>query len=207
MTGIDVSHWQGTIDWAATGASFSYVKATDGQAGVDAYFLKNISGAKAAGIPVGAYHFFQPTEDAVTQAQNFLTRLFAANGSTTLEAGDLPAALDLEYTDGPALAPEAYIAAVQTWLDAVEAATGRRPVIYTSASFWNGATASSTAFGRYPLWVAEYGVATPKLPAGWTTYAIWQSGTGMVPGVNVVCDEDSFNGRLEELQALAGANG
>ena len=88
--GIDVSRHQGKIDWkavAAAGATFAYIKATEGGSHVDQRFPENWSGAKAAGIRRGAYHFFNPRTPVQKQVTLF-------KSTVTLGAGDLPPVLD-----------------------------------------------------------------------------------------------------------------
>lgn len=209
MNGIDISHVQGTIDWPtafAGGIIFAFAKATEGTTFADPKFAANWSGMKAAGIARGAYHFFHPAMDAAAQAAHFLAVLASANGgSAQLAPGDLPPVIDLEWVKDVMPSPAEYVIKVQNFLDAVEAGTGRTPMIYTDASFWDEFTASSAAFGRYPLWVAEYGAHAPKLPTGWDQYTIWQnSSNGKAAGIATPVDLDVFNGSPEEMQQLAG---
>jgi lysozyme len=226
MNGIDVSHDQGTIDWitvAGSGISFAFAKATEGTGFTDPQFATNWSGMKAAGVFRGAYHFFHPAMDAATQATRFHAALaFANGGSSTLNPGDLPAVIDLEWVKDAMPAPAQYAADVLTFLEVIEAATGRPPIIYTTAAFWDEFVSPSAspapvdvmnkfpsafgeAFSRYPLWVAEYGVAAPKLPTGWQQYTFWQnSEQGHTAGIGTPVDLDVFNGTLAELQVLAG---
>src|ERR1039458_8515560 len=133
IPGIDVSHFQAVVDWtavAAGGVRFGFAKASEGMSVPDQYFLDNWSGIKAAGILRGAYHFFHPNADPQAQADNFLRRLAAANGgSPVLAQGDLPAALDIEVTDGAS--PATLLAGASSWLAAVKAATGKHPIVYS----------------------------------------------------------------------------
>ena len=152
LPGIDVSHWQGAIDWprvADDGVAFAFIKATEGGDYVDPRFAANWAGAAQAGVMRGAYHFYRPQPDAAAQAEHFLR-------TVQLRAGDLPPVLDVEVTDGRSAS--AIAAGVRTWLETVERATGRRPIVYTRAGFWNQV---GGGFGAYPLWVAHYGVAAP----------------------------------------------
>ncbi len=194
LPGIDVSHWQGTIDWervADAGIGFVFIKATEGGDYTDPKFAANWAGAARAGIPRGAYHFFRPQTDAAAQAQHFLN-------TVQLRAGDLPPVLDVEVTDGRSAA--AIAAGVRTWLETVERATGRRPILYTRAGFWNQV---GGGFGVYPLWVAHYGVSEPAIPSGWSGWTFWQhSDAGRVDGIAADVDLNWFNGGLAELEAF-----
>ncbi|MGH7484441.1 MAG: glycoside hydrolase family 25 protein, partial [bacterium] len=130
VRGIDVSHYQGAIDWnqvAQTGMAFAFIKATEGTADVDPQFQANWSGANAAGLLRGAYHFYQPGADPHQQAVSFLSVVEPG-------PGDLPPALDVE-TSGD---PNEIIAGIQVWLATVEQATGTAPILYTNPSFWAG---------------------------------------------------------------------
>jgi lysozyme len=199
VQGIDVSHAQQTVDWNAVrqaGKVFVFIKATDGITYTDPLFAANWSGAKAAGLLRGAYHFYETNDDPTAQAENFLNVV-------KLEPGDLPPVVDIERTKGGESAGQ-IVKDLQTWLGVVEQATGRVPVIYTGPGYWD--SLGTSAFGRYPLWVAEYGVQSPKLPAGWARWTFWQSSeSGTAAGVAGPVDLDVFNGTLAELEALTGA--
>ena len=196
VQGIDVSDHQGTVDWTAVqqaGKVFVFIKATDGITWTDPDFATNWSGARAAGLLRGAYHFYETDDDPTAQAQNFLS-------AVQLQPGDLPPVVDIEKLDSGSTASQT-VQDLQTWLDVVQQATGRVPIIYTSPTFWN--SLGTSAFGRYPLWVAEYGVQTPKLPAGWTSWTFWQSSeSGTVSGISGSVDLNVFQGTLADLAAL-----
>ncbi len=89
---------------------------------------------------------------------------------------------------------------MRTWVQAVEQATGRRPIIYTRASFW---TTQSADFGDYPLWVAHYHVAQPRIPSGWMDWTCWQhSDAGTGSGILGPVDLNWFHGTRAELDAF-----
>ncbi|MBW3570641.1 MAG: glycoside hydrolase family 25 protein [Gemmatimonadetes bacterium] len=195
LPGIDVSHWQGAVDWnrvAADGRHFAFIKATEGGDYTDPRFAENWAGARRAGVIRGAYHFFRPQTDAMAQAAHFVR-------TVPLAAGDLPPVLDVEVTDGRSL--DVVAAGVRTWLEEVERATGRRPILYTRASFWTAQMGGG--FGAYPLWVAHYGATEPRIPAGWSGWTFWQhSDAGRVDGIVGNVDLNWFNGDREELEAF-----
>jgi lysozyme len=144
----------------------------------------------------GAYQSLRPGDDAVEQADLLLSRI------GTLAPGDLPPALHVEVTDGES--PATIGQAVEAWAEAVEGATGRRPFIYTNASFWNSSVSASGS-SQYPLWVAHLDVACPNTPALWSDWSLWQySASGAVPGIVGLVDRDVFNGSSTELEELAG---
>jgi lysozyme len=203
LTGIDVSHYQGTVNWGAVkaaGCSFAFAKATEGTGVGDSLFTQNWQGMKAAGLARGAYHFFHASQNAAAQASHFLA-------TVQLSAGDLPPVIDVEISDNAA--NSAIVQGVQTWLDAVEQATGVTPIIYTGTAFWNAHL--NNGFGRYPLWIAHYtGAPTPApLPNGWADWTFWQYSQSLaINGVHGAADHDYFNGAPADLQALCvgGAN-
>ena len=199
LDGIDVSYHQGTIEWqqvAAAGKRFAFVRATAGTLTADTAYWTNHSGARAAGLAVGSYHYANPdtaTNDASNEATWFLR-------NATIASGDLIPVLDLEVSNG--LDPASLTAWAQTWLSQVAATTGVRPIIYTNPSFWSSSMANTDWFARngYPvLWIAHWTTATaPTVPAaGWagSGWTFWQhSGTGSVPGITGPVDLDRFNG-------------
>ncbi len=205
VDGIDVSHYDGTIDWAmvkASGIDFAFMKSTESTTFVDPEFATNWKGAGAAGVIRGAYHFLRPEIDPVAQADFFVAT------AGVPQAGDLPLALDLEVTDN--LSGAAVATAAQQFLARVQEKSGRVPVVYTSASFWTTiGSPPSTGFDGDALWVAHWTTKCPNLPPAWMTWSFWQNAsTGTVPGIsgsgNV--DLDQFNGSLAALQGYVNGS-
>jgi lysozyme len=131
--GVDVSHYQGEIDWRAVAddnIEFAYIKATEGRDWVDERFAANWSGARTAGIHVGAYHFFTLCRNGQDQAANFL-RVVPINSA------DLPAAVDLEFPENCSQRPPIDVIhrELTVFLDTVEAATGHPVLIYVQDEF------------------------------------------------------------------------
>ena len=194
--GIDVSKWQGTIDWAAVaaaGVEYAFIRVSDGSTVLDEFFDVNWQQAKANGITVGAYQFFRPAEDPVAQADLLLSMMGA------LAPDDLPPVIDIEVTGG--LSGAEIIDAAQAWIDVVEADVGVAPIVYTAPGWWDGNVGLSS-LGAYPLWVANWGVTCPSMPTGWSDYVFHQfSATGTVPGISGDVDENYFNGPAADLDA------
>lgn len=192
-TGIDVSHFQGTVNWqevAASGAVFAFAKATQGITYVDPQLAVNWPAMKDAGLLRGAYHFYEPADDPHSQAQHFLS-------TVKLEPGDLPPVLDVEINGG--VSSQQLWSGVATWLQAVQTATGRQPIVYTAPGFWNS-NSPDLALTSYPLWLADY-ASQPTLPHGWSAWQLWQhSQTGTVAGVSGSVDLDLFNGTAQQLR-------
>lgn len=199
--GIDVSHYQGTINWSSVksnseSVAFTFIKATGGTEFVDSQFTNNWSGSYEEGILHGAYHFFYPNLDAKQQAEHFLSIV-----GKHIKPKDLPPVLDVEITDG--VSSEQLVADVKTWLTTVEQALGCKPILYVDESFANEHFGNH--FSGYDLWLAEYNSnSQPQLPTGWKTWQFWQySQTGTVSGINGEVDTDRFNGSVRKLQAYA----
>jgi len=212
VPGIDVSYWQSGIDWPkvrATGQRFAIIKATEGESYTDPTFEDDWSGSKLSGLLRGAYCFFHPKQDPKKQADRFLSVLQAQN-----DKAELPPVIDLEVTDG--LTKDKIIPRAKAWLDDVELAVGRKPIIYAGVSFLE--TNFSDLGGGPPVWAKDYpfwlgwfppqyveGMA-PLMPRGWFSWTFWQySETGNINGINTNVNQDVFNGTLEDLYKFAGA--
>jgi lysozyme len=212
VPGIDVSYWNAGIDWPkvrATGQRYVFTKATEGDLYADPTFDDNWRGAKAAGLLRGAYHFFRSNVDGLKQATKFIDYVKSMNDN-----GELPPVLDLETHDGQAKAR--IISRAKAWLDRVEEAFGKKPIIYSGRFFlqdhFSEAGGGPPVWAKdYPLWIAQYpdnyvpGMQ-PVLPRGWFQWTFWQySDKGQVNGINARVDLNVFNGTLEQLYRLAGA--
>lgn len=193
LPGIDVSQWQGPIDWdavATAGVVFAYVRASDGLLHPDTAFDDNWAGARAAGIHTGVYQFFEPDQDPIEQADLLLSRM------GPLGVDDLPPALDVEVTNG--LEPAAVATAITAWLEHVEAEAGVTPIIYTRSDFWQSSVAAD--LGDHPLWAASWVDGCPDLADTWTDWVFHQyTDAGSIPGISGAVDLDRFNGDLAEL--------
>jgi lysozyme len=202
LNGIDVSIYQGTINWsdvANSGVVFAICRASHGITD-DTSFSTNWSGTKAAKIIRGAYHYFIPTDDVQAQVDVFVKAV------GTLQAGDLAPALDLEDPAAWASIAQAdRLPLVLKWLAAVESALGIKPEVYCDLNFISQVFGgNATALGAYGLWIAYYSTdATPTIPSTWTTWQFWQwSDTTTVPGITGDVDGDRFNGTLADLVQL-----
>jgi GH25 family lysozyme M1 (1,4-beta-N-acetylmuramidase)/LysM repeat protein len=207
VPGIDVSHWNGNVDWKLVrgdGIRFAFIKATEGDSYEDDTFPPNWKGAKSVGMLRGAYHFFHPNIDAKKQADVFVNYVKKSG-----DLGELPPALDLEAGDGQP--NHVIISRAKIWLDRVEAELGERPLIYSSPGFlkfqFSELGGGPPAWTKdYDLWIANYEPAL-WLPPGWSSWKFWQhSKTGVVNGITELVDLDWFNGTLDELFDYAGAS-
>jgi GH25 family lysozyme M1 (1,4-beta-N-acetylmuramidase) len=192
LAGIDVSNWQGRIDWArvrAAGKSFAWCKASEGTGYADPTYAANRSHARGAGLLVGAYHFAQPSPGSGAAQADWLLECAA------VAPGDLWPALDLEVSNG--LSPSQMAAWVADFTSRVHAVLGVWPFIYASPSFWSSKVGNSQSAAKSgcPLWIAHWTSApAPSVPAsnwaghGWTAWQ-WTS-SGSVPGISGRVDLD-----------------
>lgn len=196
--GIDVSHYQGNIDWnrlihnkeTKFPIHFIFMKATEGGDLSDETFAGNFAQAQVHGFIRGAYHYFIPTTDAGKQADFFIRNV-------QLSSGDLPPVLDVETTGRKS--PQDLKKDVKTWLDRVEAHYGVKPILYTSYKF-KKRYLSDSIFNTYPYWIAHYYVDSVKYEGKWH---FWQhTDVGNVPGIEEEVDLNVFNGTLEDLLSM-----
>jgi lysozyme len=200
--GIDVSKFQGEIDWgkvADSGVKFAWIKATEGGDHADERFQANWQGSKDAGIPHGAYHFVywcrSPMEEMAFFEQN-----------APVESDALPPVLDVEATPtSPTchrhLTPESAAADMQVMLNEMERHYGKRPIIYTTVDFYN-AILSDGAFMDYPIWVRSTKYH-PSVKYGQRVWHIWQyQSDGWVSGIGTKVDRDAFFGTRAQWDAF-----
>ncbi|GLY68722.1 hypothetical protein Atai01_53410 [Amycolatopsis taiwanensis] len=212
--GLDVSHYQGRIDWtavAAGGAKFAYMKASEGTTYLDPMFATNYAGSANAGLVRGAYHFGLPdVSSGAAQAMFFL----AHGGGWVGDGRTLPSVLDIEYNPyGSAdwagwcygLSPAQVTAWIADFAGTVHDRTNRWPVIYTTNGWWSNCTGNDAGFGDDPLWIAPSNSdagGAPTIPASWAAYTFFQyAASGPFPG-----DQDVFSGTPDQLLAFAVGN-
>jgi lysozyme len=189
--GIDVSHYQGTVNWsnvAAGGTGFAMIKASEGESYTDPMFAANWAGCQNNTIQCGGYHYFLPTDSFLKQADLLVTQL----KSVGFDPGsDLPPAIDCEDMEG--VSASTYIYALKELLQTLQRQIRCTPMIYVSPAFWQGL--GSPDFTEYPLWIANYTSASePEIPAPWKGYAIWQySEDGQMDGIDGDVDLDRSN--------------
>lgn len=202
INGIDVSRWQGSIDWRAVraaGYDFAFIKATEGATWTDPNFVQNRNAAREVGIASGAYHFFRATSKVEAQVDHFVQTV------GQLHKGELPPVLDVEDpAQWKGVSRADLTALVVQWLANVEKRLGARPFVYVSPSFVSELLESSTTLGGYPLWIAHWTDNQPTVPKPWNEWTFWQySSKGKVDGIteNVV-DLDRFNGDRSEFESM-----
>lgn len=198
--GIDVSRFQGPIDWRqarAHGVSFAFIKATEGGDLVDPMFRDHWRGAGRAGVPRGAYHFFYHCRPAAEQAAFFIRHV--------PRGGTLPPVLDMEWTPfSPTCTirrPQEVIRSeAKIFLDIVEAHYGRRPIIYSTVDFYK--ENQMWRVGAYPFWLRSV-AAHPDEVYGGRHWSFWQyTSTGLIPGVEGEVDINVFDGSPADWAAF-----
>lgn len=206
-TGIDVSYWDGDIDWKSVkdfGIDFVFMKATEGDFYKDPTYKDRLVQINAVQIPSSAYHFFRANTDPIVQAELYLEVVKSSNA-------DLPPILDIEFNDGRT--KEEIMAGAKIWLDIVEQGLGQKPIIYSPANFLKEYFSDQSGYPpvwaeEYHLWYAQYlqtfveGMDPQSLPDGWEeNWDFWQyTDGGSVPGINSTVDMNVFNGSEAELQ-------
>jgi GH25 family lysozyme M1 (1,4-beta-N-acetylmuramidase) len=205
LPGIDVSDYQGDINWASIAGDldFVYAKASEGTYYTNPDFDNQYEGPYDEGLIRGSYEFANPADASGTADADY----FIANGGGWSGDGKtLPGALDIEYD--PYSSNECYSltqSQMVTWIKAFVTEYAAKehvyPVIYSTTDWWTSCTGNSTAFSSLdPLWIANYTASGGgTLPAGWGFYTFWQyADSGSLPG-----DQDVFNGAYAQLQTLA----
>lgn len=211
--GIDVSYWQGHMDWdqlrlpceedgRVSGkipvphnrrpVQFTFIRTTKGDTLVDAHYQRNYNEAKRLGIPRGAYHFLTNSASGKVQAELFLSHVI-------FEPGDLPPVLDVEI-DSPAI-----VAKAKEWLAAVEDSCGTKAIVYSNMNVYNKWIKGDPILSTRDLWLAKPRGEMPTEP----NCQFWQfTHEGHVWGIidNVV-DINMFNGTQQELQDYIQAKG
>lgn len=191
--GIDASRYQGVIDFEAAkraGVSFAWLKGTEGGDRVDPGLAQNLAGARRAGVPVGAYHFYYFCRPAAEQARWFIDHI-------DRQKGDLPPVLDIEWNHtSPSCKKRPDAATVRqemhVFLDALTAHYGTAPVIYTTPDFWKDNQLGK--LGTYDFWLRSVAGHPSETYPG-ARWIFWQyTGTGVVPGVGGTADLNAFNG-------------
>jgi len=197
VQGIDVSQWQGDIDWdkvRRAGVDFAFIKATEGGDHLDHRFLQNWEAAKRAGVPRGAYHFVYWCRPAHEQALWFMLNVPA-------DPTALPPVLDVEWNAHSSTCPSRIDPAraremITVMLNAMEAHTGQKPILYTDRVFH--AQVLEGHFEDYYFWLRSV-AAEPQEIFHKRRWLFWQfTTTGRVPGIEGDVDRNVFNGRSKD---------
>ncbi|MCF6114053.1 GH25 family lysozyme [Mesorhizobium muleiense] len=200
--GVDVSRWQGNVNWAklrAQGANFAYIKATDGGDHLDPMFRTNWRNADAAGLKRGAYHFFYWCRTASEQADWFIRNVPRVEGA-------LPPVIDVEWNGESSCkrrpSRQKVLEKMQVFMDKLERHYGQRPIIYTAPDFYRDNLRG--AFLDYPFWLRAVAQHPSKVYPG-RKWVFWQySGSGLSHGVRGRIDLNVFHGDERAWRNWAG---
>jgi len=193
--GIDVSQYQGTIDWENLEAieeqfeiKFVVVRATAGSKKVDRNFKKNWKNLSSTVYIQGAYHYYRPDENSTDQANNFIKNV-------NLRKGHLPPILDIEkMPKGQSM--DKLKKGLQNWLTIVEKQFGVKPIIYTGEKYFEDFLQED--FPNYKFWIANYNPWKEKIE---DEYLMWQfTEKAKLHGVNELVDVNVFNGNVDDLK-------
>ncbi len=195
VKGIDVSMWQGDIDWQKvkdSGVKFTFIRATKGSDLVDPKFEQNRKGAHDVGLAVGYYHYFKPDQPVADQIKAFVSTV------GTVEKDNLRLVIDTENAKlWEPFTQEQRLKMIDDWCNGIKKELGVTPevMIYGSPSFFDDTLKSAPELSKHDLWIANYKVPEPRVPKPWTTWKFWQySETGKVPGIDGNVDLDMYNG-------------
>ena len=234
LAGTDVSNLTTVSSWAdvkSAGMAFTGVMAYDGATVANKSYVSQVTGALAQGLYVMPYVVADPlpakVETGTDQFNNAWSVIKQATSNPYESGGQyLPIALDLEAQ--PLVTSSACYTlsqpAMKTWISqfiaAAKAQTDVTPIIYSNPDWWQACVGSSNPFSADPLWIADYGVSSPAIPAGWSGYTFWQSSDSTpITGISGNADLDQFEGtltdkagaggsfQLETLNSLAGQTG
>lgn len=203
--GIDVSKWQGNIDWSAVksaGTKFAFIKATEGGDHLDDKFYENWRNAAQAGVPRAAYHFVFWCRSAEEQADWFKRNVPA-------DPDALPPVLDVEWNGESRNCPkkvprEQALRMIHIMLNAMEEHTGKRPIIYTDITFHQEILEQE--FSDYPYWLRST-AAEPHYRYPNRRWTMWQfTTTGRVPGIKGDVDRNAFYGTENEWKTFLATN-
>ncbi|AOZ92462.1 glycoside hydrolase family 25 protein [Paenibacillus crassostreae] len=198
--GIDISHWQGNINWqqvAEDSIMFAFIKASEGSTVRDKLFLSNVKRAATAGILVGVYHFSRAANPAEVKAE--VDHLLSVI-TPVINDIKLPIVLDIETKEAGSKANT--VKTVRAWVEYFKQRTGNYPMIYTFPNFID--TSLDASFGDIKLWYAYYNQdGTPNNRGGWKEWEFLQyTSSGRVQGISGNVDMNEYKGTEAELRAV-----
>lgn len=166
-TGIDISHYQGYINWAEVArdpqVTFVIMKATEASDFVDDRYQFNIREAHRYGLKVGSYHFYRAHVDPELQFRNMMRNIDP-------QQQDILPVIDVELTNG--VSYDLFVSRLERLCEMVTRAYGARPIIYTGRNFFNKYF-NNTYWRQYKLWIAAY-TTNPPVLNNEQDYIMWQ---------------------------------
>ncbi len=200
IRGVDVSTYQGDINWEAFDAQdirFAFIKATEGSCFADETFEKNAESAEKHGIYVGAYMFYDYSESADKQVEQFIK-------TVPKKAKRLPPVIDVENLPLDDLSSfDNTIKEINTIVVRLKETYGKTPIIYANHNTYD--TYIATRFSDCPIWISDYSSTEPVLSDG-RNWTFWQySNRGLLfetKGSERFVDMNLFNGDINALKAF-----
>ena len=166
-TGIDISHYQGYINWAEVArdpqVTFVIMKATEASDFVDDRYQFNIREAHRYGLKVGSYHFYRAHIDPELQFRNMMRNIDP-------QQQDILPVIDVELTNG--VSYDLFVSRLERLCEMVTRAYGARPIIYTGRNFFNKYF-NNNYWRQYKLWIAAY-TTNPPVLNNEQDYIMWQ---------------------------------
>jgi lysozyme len=195
LNGLDVSRWQGKINWKEVYKSnydFVFIRLANGTK-LDVNFYKNWKDAKSAGLIVGAYQFIRPSQSIEEQSKLIIEVL----KNVKFSKEDLPIVYDLEVNEGK---DKIYINNITNkWITSIQKNLNVTPIIYGSHK--GTISLLENKFSNNPLWIAHYNTDKPKIPNIWKDWTFWQkSETGYISGIKGNVDINVYKGTKELLK-------
>ncbi len=197
VVGIDVSQYQGQIQWnqvrtieGAFPIQFVFIRATAGKDKVDAQFARNWKESKNNKLLRGAYHFYRPNENSLAQAALFIR-------TVTLRKGDLPPILDIESL--PKNQPmDSLKAGLRRWLTKVDQHYGIKPIIYTNERYYEDFLQDD--FSDFQFWIANYNFFAETMQDDWLFWQFTEKAS--IVGIEGNVDVNLYNGTPKMLNYL-----
>jgi lysozyme len=189
ITGIDISHYQGQINWAEVARDpqvhYVFCKMSEGNNMIDNTYAYNIREARRHGLKVGAYHFYRANIPADQQFRNFMS-VFKR------QEQDILPFIDVELTNG--MGDAIFVSRLRELCELITKAIGRRPIIYTGKYYYKKYL-NTDYWRQYPYFIASYTALTPMLENN-DDYVIWQySCKGRIRGIRGDVDMSCFMGK------------
>ena len=185
MNGIDISHFQGLVDWNQLqdqSIQFVIIKASQGNHYIDKHYQSNWKKSQSTTLWRGAYHYLDPEYSGISQALHFIK-------TTQGNFGEFAPVVDLEAFEDKKV--EDVIGVLAEYLAIIEQKTGCLAIIYTSPNFWR--QLDDHDYGRHALWLADY-AEKPQIPNGWKTWSMWQyTNKGKIQGINGLIDKSKLH--------------
>ena len=195
--GIDVSEYQGKINWSYVDTlekkyplHYVFIRATVGKDRKDYQFKRNWLGAKENKMIRGAYHYYRPNENSLEQAELFIK-------TVSLQKGDLPPVLDIEKLPKNQSIANLKLG-LKRWLQAVESHYGVKPIIYTGERYYDDFLKEE--FSDYLFWIANYNLYREEIAEDWLFWQFTEKAS--IPGIKGNVDVNIYNGDLQQLRFI-----